>query len=68
MTRRERREWDRWERRELMRSISERDEREERLIEEMMEKIADARVFQAEQIRRGIKPEPITISTDWEAF
>jgi len=68
MTRRKRREWNRWERRELMRLILEDEERDKKIIEEVTKKLADARAFQEEQVRRGIEPEPITVSTDWHEF
>jgi len=68
MTRKERREWERWERKEFMRSILESEKRDKKMIDEMMEKVEAARAFQEEQIRRGIEPETITVSSDWELF
>jgi len=65
MMRREKRER---ERKRFMKSTLTNEERDKRMIEEIMEKIANAREFQVEQARRGIKPEPITVSTDWEPF
>jgi len=65
MTRRDRR---RWEGMGFIEPVLTDEERDKRLIDEMMEKIEIARAFQAEQVRRGIEPEPITVSSEWEAF